>query len=233
MAKGDHIYVPCVVHGIPFQHHGIDLGDGTVIHLAPANGARIAIRDESSKFAVRRDSYQDFCRGDEPTVVHHSDAREPHEIVATAMHSIGQSGYSLMDGNCEHFATLCATGRAESHQVDMGEATVSACASMATKAFWSASVRLGTRVAVRGAAKVHPVAMVADGVEIVALAVGCRNGLDAQRAKRVARLSSSVAAAGLGGLIAGPAGAAAFLAAHASSGAIADQLCKSLRGAMS
>ena len=73
----------------------------------------------------------------------------------------------------------------------------------------------------------------ADGVEVAALAVSCQQGLDADRAKRLARLSGSVVAAGIGGVVAGPAGAAVCLATHSSSTAIADQFCKALRRALS
>ncbi|MCR9297008.1 MAG: lecithin retinol acyltransferase family protein [bacterium] len=233
MAQGDHIYVPFVVGGLTFQHHGIDMGDGTVVHLAPAEGARITIRDEHGEFSVRRDSLADFCRGETPRVVRHESTLEPQVIVETALRHIGQRGYSLMEGNCEHFATMCATGRSESHQIEMGQATVSAVASLATKAVWSVSSKAATRMAVRGVAKVHPAAMLADGVEIAALAIGCRQGLTAQQSKQVARISSSLAAAGIGGLVAGPAGAAVFLATHASSSAVADRICRSLRGLLS
>ncbi len=233
MAKGEHIYVPSVAHGITFQHHGIDVGDGTVIHLAPASGVRWTIRDTSGEFSVRRDSMEAFCQGMEPKTVNHEDQRDPDEIVERAMQSIGLKGYSLMDGNCEHFATLCATGRSESHQIEMGEATVSAVASMATKAFWSLSSKAGSNLAIRGATKVHPATMLADGVEIAALAIGCRSGLNARRSKRLARFSSSIAAAGIGGFMGGPAGAAVCVAVHAGSGAVADRVCRSVRSILS
>lgn len=233
MARGDHIFVSSTVRGIPFQHHGIDMGDGTVIHLAPASGARMTLRDDSGEFCVRRDSYEKFCLGCVPSKMEHFDARQPDDVVAAAEASLGKAGYSLLDGNCEHFATLCATGRSESHQIEMGEATVSAMASMATKAFWSASGRLAGRIAVRGSMRVHPAALLADGVEIATLAVGCRSGLSAQRSRRLARASGSVAAAGIGGILGGPAGAALGLAAHHSSSAVAESICKSVRRILS
>jgi hypothetical protein len=44
MSRGEHIYVDGWCAGIPFQHHGIDMGDGTVVHLAPEAGARVTLR---------------------------------------------------------------------------------------------------------------------------------------------------------------------------------------------
>lgn len=229
MARGEHIYVTSNAGNIPFQHHGIDMGDGSVIHLAPLSGARVTLRDESEEFAVRRESYDVFCRGEVPQVVEHMDAREPELIAKAAEMAIGQTGYSLLDGNCEHFATLCATGRSESHQIEMGEATVSAITSMATKALWSVSSKVGGRIAMKGAVRVHPATLLADGVEIATLAAGCRSGLSAKRSRRLAKVSGTVAAAGIGGIVGGPAGAAVCVAAHTSSGAVADQLCKTVR----
>lgn len=233
MAQGDHIYINGTAAGIPYQHHGIDMGDGTVIHLAPANGVRIAINDSSDRFMVRRDSMADFCRGSQPVTVNHRCERSGEEICIEAEKRLGQCGYSLLEGNCEHFARLCACGRAESHQIELGQATVSALASMSTKAFWSITGRISGGLAVRGAVKLHPAALIADGVEIATLAVGCQQGMDSERAKRYARFGSSVAAVGIGAVFGGPAGAALSLAAHRSSTAIADQFCKVVRHALS
>ncbi len=239
MSKGDHIFVNANAAGIPYQHHGIDMGDGTVIHLAPADGVRFTLRDSSDRFMVRRDLLADFCRGSNPITVAHRGERSPEEIALAAESQLGQCGYSLLDGNCEHFARLCACGRSESHQIEMGQATVSALASMSTKAFWSLSSRVASsrvassqifsRIAFRGAAKVHPASLLADGIEIATLAISCQRGMDTEQAKRVSRLSGSVAAVGIGAVLGGPAGAVLSLAAHQSSTAIADRLCNVAR----
>ena len=68
MSRGEHIYILSSVGGVPFQHHGIDMGDGTVIHLAPEQGVQVTLRDESGEFRVRRDTLEDFCRGAQPQV---------------------------------------------------------------------------------------------------------------------------------------------------------------------
>jgi hypothetical protein len=231
MAKGDHIYVTSFFGGIPYQHHGIDMGDETVIHLA-AETARVTLRDDSGRFCVRRDSRQDFCRGGDPVIVRHADGLDAEQVAARAEELLGKPGYRLLDGNCEHFARYCATGQAVSHQIEMGQATLSAVASMSTKAFWSLSSKYGSRLAIKGATKVHPATLLADGVEIVALAIGCRSGLAADQAQRVARISGSLTALGVGVVVGGPAGAAACLATHSSSTAIANYFCKRVRNAL-
>ncbi len=232
MARGDHIYVNCTAGGIPYQHHGIDMGDETVIHLAPADGSRIAFSDTSDRFSVRRDTRAAFCRGATAVIVVHAGQHEPETVATTAESQVGRCGYCLLDGNCEHFARLCACGRAESHQIEMGQATVAAVASMTAKAFWSATGRFTGGFAVRTALKVHPSALLADGVEIAALAIGCRRGMSTEKARRVARVSGSVAAAGLGAVVGGPLGAACSLAAHSSSTAIGQRVTQAIRHAL-
>ena len=233
MAQGDHIYVAGTLRGIPFQHHGIDMGDGTVIHLAPAEGVRFALRDTSERFAVRRDTMEVFCMGRTPVVVTHPRGRTADEVVQTAESYLGKTGYSLLEGNCEHFAALCASGASKSHQIEMAEATLSAAASMATKAVWALTGRVGAKLLVKGVSRVHPALLIADGVEMATLAVTCRQGMTAERSRALAKWSSNLAAAGIGGLVGGPAGVAISLAAHSSSGMIAQRLCKVVRRALS
>ncbi|MFN3189929.1 MAG: lecithin retinol acyltransferase family protein [Aureliella sp.] len=229
MARGEHIYIQTHLNGLPFQHHGIDMGDGTVIHLAPESGARVALADNSAEFTVRRDSIEDFCRGQKSVVKEHRDARKPEAVCRAAESRLGESGYHLLENNCEHFATACATGRHESHQIEMGEATLSAIASMGTKAFWAVSSRYGGRLIAKGMTRVHPASLLADGVEIATLAATCRSGVDSQNSKRIAKLSGTATAAGIGTVLGGPGGAAACVALHVGSGAVAERVCTTIR----
>ena len=233
MARGDHIFINCWANGIPFQHHGIDVGEGYVIHLAPSSGARIALRDPTAEFSVRRVSMEEFCKASKVETVVHPKCLPAEEVVGVAESMLGRTGYSLLDGNCEHFATLCATGVSKSQQIELGEATVSAFASMAAKAVGTVSSRVGGRLALKSATKVHPAALLADGVEVAALAISCHRGIDATKAKKIARVSGTVAAAGIGGIVGGPVGAATCLAIHSTSGAIAENLCKGVRKLLS
>jgi len=229
MARGDHLVVKGSMGGIPYEHHGIDMGDDSVVHLAPEQGARITLRDSSPRFSVRRSSLEEFACGRAVSVIRHEKSQAVEAIVAKASSMLGQTGYSLLDGNCEHFATLCATGQAGSRQVEMGQATVAALASATTKAVWWTTGRMGARMAMKSVVKLHPAAMAADGIEILALAVGCRKGLSSHQAKQVARVSGNLTALGVGALVGGPIGAGVFLATHTSSTAIADNLCQVFR----
>lgn len=109
MARGDHIYVKRW-RGAYF-HHGIDIGDGTVIHFS---GEPLRLRDA----CVVSDSWEVFCAGEQPGVVSYAkSARDAEDTVAAAQAHLGQTGYHLWANNCEHFASYCRTGKRESAQV--------------------------------------------------------------------------------------------------------------------
>jgi hypothetical protein len=111
MAQGDHIMVKRW-HGL-YYHHGIDMGDGTAVHLAGE-----PLRSRHAK--VCRTPLTDFLRNGEKIVVKYSDdirLLSPEETAAKAEELLEHGGYSLLGKNCEHFATYCKTGRAASEQV--------------------------------------------------------------------------------------------------------------------
>ena len=89
---------------IPYQHHGIELPDGTMCENSPP-GVRIV-------------GYADFARG-LPTQVTNPEASpdERHLAVRRALSRVGERRYSLTSNNCEHFANWCTTGIAISQQV--------------------------------------------------------------------------------------------------------------------
>ena len=105
MAAADHLQVPRQ-HGL-FNHHGIDLGDGSVAHYLEGR-------------AILRSPLEDFSRGEPVAVV----AYDPTEISAAgmtlrrAMGRLGEQRYNLIFNNCEHFAIWCKTGRHRSAQVE-------------------------------------------------------------------------------------------------------------------
>ena len=116
-----------------------------------------------------------------------------------------------------------------SHQIEMSHGALACIGSAATKAVWSVGSKFGLSAVVRGATKTHPAILIADGVELVALTVGCKSGLQASSAKQVARVSGSLAAFGIGAIVAGPAGAVVSMAAHEGSRKVADKLCQAAR----
>jgi hypothetical protein len=109
MAQGNHIYVYCDTYGIPFTHHGIDCGDGTVIHLSRRRGK------------VSRDTMSFFESFSSTKLVHERKYVQSYSssvVVRRAMGRLGETGYDLIFNNCEHFATWCKTGQHKSQQAD-------------------------------------------------------------------------------------------------------------------
>ena len=99
-----------------FWHHGIDCGDGTVVHYAGEPG-----QEKSKRFAViRRTPVEDFQMGEEYAlhVVQYADedVYDPEEVVRRAVSKLGKREYHLLKSNCEHFARWCKTGESSSTQ---------------------------------------------------------------------------------------------------------------------
>jgi len=105
MARGDHIFVR---RGRHYSHHGIDCGDGTVIHYV---GPRGTIR------YVARTPVAEFSGGATVQVRTYDHRLDAEAAVRNAESRMGSQGYHLVRNNCEHFAAWCCTGRAASSQV--------------------------------------------------------------------------------------------------------------------
>lgn len=135
MARGDHI----VSERIGYAHHGIDCGDGTVIHYS---GAAREKRDA----LVRRTPLDDFARGAAVTLVQHEEADDPETVVGRAESRLGERRYNLFKNNCEHFAVWCKTGRSRSGQVTR---TVRAALGTGLAAGLLLGLRIATRLAGR------------------------------------------------------------------------------------
>mgnify|MGYP001059094169 FL=1 len=105
MAAADHLQVPRQ-HGL-FNHHGIDLGDGTVAHYLEGR-------------EILRSPVEEFSRGQPLSVVSYPDGTcsAPGVTLRRAMGRLGEQNYNLLFNNCEHFAHWCKTGRHRSEQVE-------------------------------------------------------------------------------------------------------------------
>ena len=116
MAVGERLEVRRWLAGtaIAYWHHGIDMGDGTVVHARPDDFQR--------PFAggrVVRTSLEEFAGGAEVTVVADPPAvHAPEEVAGRALSRVGRDGYCPVVDNCEHLATWAATGRHRSRQVE-------------------------------------------------------------------------------------------------------------------
>jgi hypothetical protein len=103
LAAADHLEVPRQ-HGL-FNHHGIDLGDGTIAHYLEGR-------------EILRSPLAEFSQGQPLRVISHAEASPVGVTLRRAMGRLGEQDYNLLFNNCEHFATWCKTGRHRSEQVD-------------------------------------------------------------------------------------------------------------------
>ena len=105
MAKGDHLYVEGLV-----GHHGINCGDGTVIHYSASlkGGHGRIMRVSTSEFADRKPIRMEF----------YNTNYSPDEIVRRAKERLGEQIYHPLGNNCEHFVYWCTTGKSKSYQVE-------------------------------------------------------------------------------------------------------------------
>ena len=135
MAAADHLQTPRQ-HGL-FNHHGIDLGDGTVAHYLEGR-------------EILRSPLVEFCRGQPVTPVAYPEGScSPVGVtLRRAMGRLGEQRYNLLFNNCEHFAHWCKTGRHRSSQVEDWLHTGSLGA-LALGQFVPAAVLTGARVLLR------------------------------------------------------------------------------------
>ncbi|WP_199197433.1 lecithin retinol acyltransferase family protein [Chroococcidiopsis sp. CCALA 051] len=106
MKRGDRIYINCGA----YTHHGIDCGDGTVIHHPGG-------LDQKLQAVISRTSLSAFAAGRVVFVREYGKCDLPALVIERAESKLGAPGYNLFNNNCEHFATWCKTGIYESEQV--------------------------------------------------------------------------------------------------------------------
>ncbi|MFO0013474.1 MAG: lecithin retinol acyltransferase family protein [Planctomycetota bacterium] len=211
MALGDLISIPCVWGVVPYRHYGVDIGDGSVVHLATD--------ENESSMRVQRVAWDVFADGKSVRVESVSNALPSAEVVERAIRSVGLSGYHLALGNCEHFARACKTGDAVSHQADrvIGSFLRAGLAGMV-----SCSARAATFAAAGGLPRmaIHRAAGVASVVGEVArqsaYAASRRCSLEHQQADRIGKTAGTIAAALTGTVAGGPTGGLASAALYVS-----------------
>ena len=217
MASGDGLEVERRLAGsaVVYMHHGIDMGDGTVVHARPTD-----FLNPFGGGSVVQTSWAEFADGRPVRVVPFRAARyTPEEIAARAASQVGRPGYCPLVQNCEHFSTWCATGEPTSRQIEIVARRVQAAAARTTAAV-AARMAAGTagRVAIRTAVgttvRVGLKTLVPGAIasEAVALATEWRAhqaGRDEQACRRAgdrAGLATSALAFAVAAAPAGPAG---------------------------
>jgi len=94
-----------------YRHHGIDLGDGRVVHYAgDVDGSKVTAY-------ARVSSWDEFAQGAQVSVRPYAGNRDPEATVIRALSRVGESRYNLVFNNCEHYARWAVTGVHCSEQV--------------------------------------------------------------------------------------------------------------------
>lgn len=225
MALGDHLYV----QRSGYEHHGIDAGDGTVIHYTGEPSRK-------SHAAVQRTPMQAFLCGGQARVKAYRRCDPPDTVLERALSRLDEQRYDLFGNNCEHFARWCKTGHHHSEQVHRtsatGVGTMSAGAAAAggltavgatgaVSGFSAAGITSGlaTAGATVGGGMAAGIAVVGAGPALVATAamqVALRDDEHLSDAERSARKAGRVAAAG-----GGVAAVVGSVAAVSSAGSVA------------
>jgi len=116
MAAGERLEVNRWLAGsaLRYVHHGVDMGDGTVVHARPRD-----FRNPFGGGSVVRTTHAEFADGEEVRPTREPPAAfPPEEVARRAAAHVGREGYCPVVANCEHFATWCATGERRSRQVE-------------------------------------------------------------------------------------------------------------------
>jgi hypothetical protein len=118
--RGAHLAAPRAGRPVAYTHHGVAVGDGTVVHFTGEPGSL-------AQAAVARQAFTEFL-ADTPLdqlterQVTHFDGQEVagllrNVVVLRALSQLDATGYSLLTHNCEHFATWAQLGARFSAQV--------------------------------------------------------------------------------------------------------------------
>jgi len=188
MAHADHVFVS---YGI-YTHHGIDFGDGSVVHLSRASGK------------ICRVSIDEFLRGRTLRVRLWESGDEPDVVLHRAASRLGEPGYNLCYRNCEHFATWCKSGLAHSTQVQSVERRVAAGATkLVVRSVAKTALAATGKSLVRTAS---PALLVADAAQLGTEVLLAQRGVDAKTAEKAAAGVGLIGSAAIGTAIGGPIG---------------------------
>lgn len=112
---GDHLVSPRYIKGRNiYDHHGIYVGDGKVIHYSGKAGG---FADVGGK--VERVELDAFSHGQEVRVKPHLERMyTPAQAVERAESLLSENDYNLIKNNCEHLVVWCIQGKHASEQID-------------------------------------------------------------------------------------------------------------------
>jgi hypothetical protein len=117
MAKGDHIFVKYPL----FEHHAIDVGDGTIVEYGGKGTNRMSVRRRLMREFAGRGEVQVYLYSLGTTL-------SPDEVVQRALSRVTEEAYDVFNNNCEHFAYWCKTGQHVSPQANTAKGVLTTAA---------------------------------------------------------------------------------------------------------
>lgn len=201
MSRADLLTVPCFWGFIPYRHFGIDMGDGTVVHLASIDG-------DTSQMEVQRVPLEQFAAGKSVLVEQVSGSLADDQVIERALAAVGNTHYHVALGNCEHFARLCKTGEHVSHQTDR---LLRGVIRVGLAGLASATARTAGSSATAGVAMSRTAGiatLVGEAARHGAYALSRCAKVEHRQAERIGRGVGAVSAAVAGYITKGPAGCA-------------------------
>lgn len=104
-----------------YDHHGIYIGDGCVVHYSGSHSLM-------HKGAIEITSLEHFA-ADNPLYVANSSQRKfsRDDIRERALSRLGEDKYHLIFNNCEHFSNWCVSGEHQSEQVQSACQQITLC----------------------------------------------------------------------------------------------------------
>jgi hypothetical protein len=201
MSRADLLTVPCFWGFIPYRHFGIEMGDGTVVHLASIDG-------DTSQMEVQRVPLEQFAAGKAVLVEQVSGSLADAQVIERALAAVGNTHYHVALGNCEHFARLCKTGEHVSHQTDR---LLRGVIRVGLAGLASATARTAGSSATAGVAMSRTAGiatLVGEAARHGAYALSRCAKVEHRQAERIGRGVGAVSAAVAGYITKGPAGCA-------------------------
>jgi len=108
LPPGAHLVTP----RLGYNHHGVYVGRGRVVHYSGLSGFWQCGPVEEVSLSV-------FVNGHPVWILDHVESQySPEEIVRRARSRLGENDYRLLTNNCEHFCNWCVSGISRSTQVE-------------------------------------------------------------------------------------------------------------------
>jgi hypothetical protein len=219
MSAGDVLVIHCNFGIIPYSHFGVDIGDGTVIHLATNEPSETRNPLSEGSKSVRQVTLEAFSAGRRVHVIEVERSLPSEEVVLRARSQLGASDYCLLFGNCEHFARWCKTGRWESDQVRETHSSIQRSMVQVSLLVASGIATLRSKSAVTAtsvaSARIAIPLLAGEITESITRCALKRNDASPQLIEKTSRLVGISAVAATSWLINGPIGTLTALAVHA------------------